>query len=407
VAVQALKKMRINKEHMITEQTETTSGSLLRLLPSSPEQESERLPILTTAADIRELVQYLKRRPAGVIAAEELDRPKKRLFEDRKLEAYEFLGITTREAQTLRLTPLGWKFARRMEADTDVFRYLLDRHRPYTAALNWISQQNMDMITSTELCNFWHGAHSEAFGYNDQETIRGAVLSFFSISQAAGLGTLTLGKRGHITRFVFDRDELARFLAEKSASTLHCDDTTGSEARNIFIGPVAPNDFPVALTNESQESTVLIQCKNPKVVELIQRTLEIINVRSRLVDVVWNRNGSTASALDSSREVCALIAVLGEESFIKDQVGNSVIKDSVLMELGAAHVLYDRRVVLMADSNSAGCEGIEDLIRYEFDDGRLDWEVGLQLITLVNIFREKLQPLPTASSISTAQECRA
>jgi hypothetical protein len=391
---------------MIKEQTEITSGAILRLLPSASEQESERLPILTTAADIRELVQYLKRRPAGVIPAEELDRPKKRLFEDRKLEAYEFLGITTREGQTLRLTPLGWKFARRMEADTDVFRYLLDRHRPYAATLNWIAQQNMDMITSTELCNFWHGAHSEAFGFNDQETIRGAVLSFFSICQAAGLGTLTLGKRGHTTRFVVDRDELAKFLAEKFASTLHCDDTTGSEMRNIFIGPV-PNDFPVAPTNESQEFTALIQCKNPRVVELIQRTLEIINVRSQPVDVVWNRNASTANPLDNSREFCALIAVLGEESFTRNQTGTSVIRDGVLMELGAAYVLYDRRVVLMADNSSAACEGIEDLILYEFHDGRMDWEVGLQLIKLVNMFREKIQPLPIASSMLAPQECRA
>ena len=390
---------------MITEQIETTSGALLRLLPSTTEQESERLPILTTAADIRELIQYLKRRPAGVIPAEELDRPKKRLFEDRKLEAYEFLGIATREAQTLRLTPLGWKFARHLEADVHVFRYLLDRHRQYAAALNWISQQNLDMITSTDLCNFWHGAHAEAFGFNDQETIRGAVLSFFSICQSAALGTMTLGKRGHITRFVVDRDELARFLTEKSVSSFTGDEM--AEARNNFIGPVITDDFPVVLANESEEFTVLIQCKNPSVVELIQRTLEIINVRSRPIDVIWNRNASTASPLDSSRESCALIAVLGEDSFTRNQTGTSVIRDSVLMELGAAHVLYDRRVVLMADNSSAQCEGIEDLIRYEFHGGRLDWEVGLQLIKLVNMFREKIQPLPIARSVFAPQECRA
>jgi len=371
---------------MITPMNETPGTALLRLLPARPEAGSEKLPVLTTAADIRELIQYLKRRPAGVNAAEELDRPKKRLFEDRKLDAYEFLGITTCDDQTLRLTSLGWKFARRMESDAEVFRHLLSRQLPYVMALDWISQQKIDMVTSTELRDFWHGAHSESFAFDDQEAIRGSVVSFFSICQAASLGTMTLGKRGHITRFFVDRDELAKFLTEGSAPPF----TVEAEADKgeLIAGAAGVNETSVA--NYLQALTALIQCKNPRVVELIQRTLEIANVPSLPVDVVWDRNGSAeGTARSPGRELCALIVVLGEDSFIEDRVGNFVIRDSVLLELGAALVLYDRRVIVLADKRYAACEGISELISYEFDGERMDWEVGINLINQVAAFREK------------------
>ena len=50
-------------------------GNVLSLLP--PSEVEARVPLLATASDIRELIQYLKLKPNGVVAAEELDRPKR------------------------------------------------------------------------------------------------------------------------------------------------------------------------------------------------------------------------------------------------------------------------------------------------------------------------------------------
>src|SRR6185295_14964473 len=122
-------------------------------------------------------------------------------------------------------------------------------------ALDWISQQKIDMVTSTELRGFWHGAHSESFTFDDQEAIRGSVVSFFSICQAASLGTMTLGKRGHITRFFVDRDELAKFLTEGSAPPF----TVEAEAdkHELIAGAAGGNETSVA--NNLQALTALIQ----------------------------------------------------------------------------------------------------------------------------------------------------
>ena len=327
------------------------------------------------------------------------------MFEERKLDAYEFLGITTHEDQTLRLTPLGWKFARVLEADTKIFRQLLHQLPAYLNALSWISQQNIDLLTSIELCDFWQEEHCDGFAFDDQEAMRGSVVSFFSICQAAGLGTMTLGKRGHITRFFVDREELATFLSAGSLASFG----GGS------MVDTGPETFKVAATTGQATTeataaavpTVLIQCKNPRIVELIQSVLAIANVRSRPVEVIWERNGSAAERQPGgSREFSTLIVVLGEESFTKDHSGTSVMKDSVLLELGAALVLYERRVILIADKANSACEWIKDLICCELDGERLDWEAALQLIKLVTKFREQI--IPTVNPpILVPHECRA
>lgn len=389
---------------MNTHSSEISIGPALRLLPSTPAQENEKLPILTTAADIRELIQYLKRRPAGVIAAEELDRPKRKLFDDRKLAAYELLGITIREGKLLKLSTLGWNFAQRLEADTEVFRHFLDRHPPYFTALTSIALQNLDMITSTELRDFWHGAHSDTRAFADQEAIRGAVISFFSVCQAAGLGTMVLGKRGHITRFFVDRDELTKFLNPGPTAP------AGSEKAGLdrppLVGPVAVKNSGALPAADARELTVLIQCQNPRILELIQRTLEVANLRASPVNAIWDRTNSTSQVVENnSRECCALIVVLGEEAFITEP-GTPGIRQNLLLELGAAHVLYDRRVIVLADKAGAVGAGLEDLISVTFESERLDWEAGLQIIKRLAEFRESIQS-QRATSILTPQERHA
>jgi hypothetical protein len=158
----------------------------------------------------------------------------------------------------------------------------------------------------------------------------------------------------------------------------------------------ATNDSSIARTDERQVFTVLIQSKNSRIVELIQRTLEITNVGSMSVGSVWDRSASEVEPVQRPpREFSALIAVLDEDSFITDEAGSHGLREQVLMELGAAHVLYDRRVILLAD-RVASCEGIKDLIYYEFDSERLDWELGLQLIKRVVEFRDRVHQPPPA-----------
>jgi len=170
-----------------------------------------RLPVSTSAADIRDFVQYLRRKAAGVVAVEELDRARRRLFDERRLQTYRSLGITEEDDGVLTLSPLGWELARRLEPEIEGFRELLHRVPSYLAAIKWMHERNLEVVTSTDLLAFW----SEVYDLDerhDPEAMRGAVTSFFSLCEAAEVGTLTLGKRGHTTRLRVDHEELTRFV---------------------------------------------------------------------------------------------------------------------------------------------------------------------------------------------------
>jgi len=170
-----------------------------------------RLPVSTSAADIRDFVHYLRRKSAGVVAVEELDRARRRLFDERRLQTYRSLGITEEDDGVLTLTPRGWELARRLEPEIEGFRELLHRVPPYLAAIKWMHERNLEVVTSTDLLVFW----SEVYDLDekhDPEAMRGAVTSFFSLCEAAEVGTLTLGKRGHTTRLRVDHEELTRFV---------------------------------------------------------------------------------------------------------------------------------------------------------------------------------------------------
>ena len=188
---------------------------MLKLL-TSPDKHIQRarLPVSTSAADIRDFVQYLRRKSAGVVAAEELDRARRRLFDERRLQTYQSLGITDQDDGLLTLTALGRELARRLEPEIEGFRQLLHRVPPYLAAIKWMHERNLEVVTSTDLLAFWSTFY-DLDEKHDPEAMRGAVISFFSLCEAAELGTLTLGKRGHTTRLRVDHEELTRFYESR------------------------------------------------------------------------------------------------------------------------------------------------------------------------------------------------
>jgi len=184
---------------------------MLKLLTLPDKQmQRARLPVSTSAEDVRDFVQYLRRKPAGVVAAEELDRARRRLFDERRLQTYRSLGLTEEHDGLLTLSPPGRELARCLEPEIEGFRQLLNRVPPYLAAVRWMHEGNLEVVTSTDLLAFWSSAY-DLDEKHDPESMRGAVSSFFSLCEAAELGTLTLGKRGHTTRLRVDHEELTRF----------------------------------------------------------------------------------------------------------------------------------------------------------------------------------------------------
>jgi hypothetical protein len=96
---------------------------------------------------------------------------------------------------------------------------------------------------------------------------------------------MTLGKRGHVTRFCVDREELANFLETSSASPL-CESPTGAKPGNLFDGPTSRTELLSEPTGGLLNFKVLVHCQDRKIVELLRRTLEVADVRSISIEVM-------------------------------------------------------------------------------------------------------------------------
>ena len=166
------------------------------------------LPRLATANDVRELVQYLKRRPGGV-NLHDLPQPiKKRIFSPTKIASYEFWGLVDVNHDRIKLTPLGSDFARSLEPEAKAYRDLLKHSLFYRAALEWIQRECIDVVTQNELASYWQKEFAWAFISCSDSDVASAAVTFFHLCQAAEVGAMTNGKRGQPTRLRVWRDAL-------------------------------------------------------------------------------------------------------------------------------------------------------------------------------------------------------
>lgn len=161
---------------------------------------SANLPALATANDVRELVQYLKRLPNGVNICDVVQPIKKRIFYPPKVEAYLSWRLVTRKGDRLKLAPLGWQFAKSLEPEAEAYRRLLGGTNLYQAALQWISEQELDLVTTGDVMEYWESTSPNIECGVEDVDLGKSVVSFFHLCQAAELGTMTIGKRGQPAR---------------------------------------------------------------------------------------------------------------------------------------------------------------------------------------------------------------
>lgn len=361
-----------------------TPDSMLNLRLPDEQTPPPRLPTLTSANDLRDFVQYVKRKSAGVVAAEELDRSRKRLFEEHKLAAYRSLGITQEKNGLLTLSPLGWELARRLEPGTEGFRQLLNRIPTYTAAIRWMHEENFEVVTLTDLLAFWP-SFCELDEREDPEAMRGAAISLFSLCEAAELGTLTLGKRGHITRLRVDHEQLRKFVASDSPKGF-----SGADVFNVDDHQVHDRKS-LAPVTKKQHTLRMLVVKNgdTAIVDLIRRTLEITEVDSLWIDRDWRVENSIADDLAHfANDYDALLLILDEASLSEFQQCSSCTKKR-LLEIGAALKLFELRVVL-GDKEIEMPEDIHELAYHQFEKNSMSWAEGLELINTIETFKTRV-----------------
>ncbi|HEY0077211.1 MAG TPA: hypothetical protein VGB73_01085 [Pyrinomonadaceae bacterium] len=387
------------------EKREDEARASLRLLIHTDEGEPQQpltLPVLATAGDVREVVQYLKKKPSGVSIVEAMDDVKKRVFEPRKVAAYEFWGIVTRSGERLQLSPLGWEFARKLEPEAEAYRALLDNTAPYRSALEWMHQQSLDLFTHADIAAYWQALYAASLEQNEK-TMEGNVVCFFHLCQAAEFGTVTIGKRGQPARLRVEREELASHLAGRSAPTsrelreMHAAETerrfpviasnTSAPARTM---PTAAASLTTPMREADRLRVFVSGSRRAKLIEQLQTVLELADIESRIVEEREPGASVVSEEIFRAMRDCeaGLIIVTGEEC-CKDEAGQYALKEKLLTELTTAFVLYDRRVALLWDARLPVPSNLRDLPLFKFEGDDLNWDVGVKLLKAIKEFQHR------------------
>lgn len=353
------------------------------------------LPILTTATDIDGIVGYLRTKPTGATIAE-AKAVVKEAADTRKIAAYVLWRLVSKEDGKLKLASRGWELARKSKTREQVLREILDSVVPYRSALEWIHHQKIDSVTNADVAAHWHEHHTEALGSDNDNTIKDQAVCFFRIAEAAGLGKMTIGRKGAATRLDVDREALAAYIEagptapplsksieepQDSDEPSNSEATTNQPAKTVNeVGQEAQKPAPLRV--------FITHGKNLELLEQVEAVLQLAEIDYE----VAIKEESTAipvpeKVFGAMRRCTAGIIIVSKEQAHGDS-GTVQINANVLIEIGAAFVLYDRRVVLLWEKGMPVPSNLQGLYRCEFEGKELGWASGMKLMKAIKEFRK-------------------
>lgn len=348
------------------------------LSTSLSELPKSSLPMMATPNDLRDLIRFLRQRPDGVSIVEAMEEIKRRILDARKIFAYEQWGIIERQGDWLRLSSLGWEFSEKLALEADLFRQILDRIGPYRAVLEWVYQQRLGLIAQDEIAKYWQAKCPDHFESEHLRTNESYVISFLHICQAAELGTLTIGKRGQPARLRVEIEELERYLSsEKIASSL-------IETEKMSVKKKREKNPTGFQSNFKKSLHLSLSLRNscpylPQLQQLISLFDFEVNIIDRDAPDIFRAD---SEKFDSIRRSDAGIIVLSQEDCLEGADGRLHPKAEAQMEISAAFLFYNRKLILIKDRRIDLPESWSEIQTCEVDE-HLDWNTGLQLAAIL------------------------
>lgn len=362
------------------------------------------LPIKTTAEDVRTIVRYLGTKPVGATLAEAKAAVQPTLVDSRKLTAYRAWGFVVSEGDRLKLTPRGWVVARTPERTDIAFREVIHDNAPYRSVLEWAYHQRFESISTVDIAAHWHEHHKAALGTAGEDRIKDAALAFLYVAEGAGVGAMTLGRRGHPTRLGINRSALEALIIDSPEANevgggieLDADDQADDSDAGAIVDlrqEPPPADPVTELPPAPLAMRVFISHgKNTEIVDQVQTMLGLADIESEVAVKEETTAIPVPEKVFAAMRRCqaGIITVTVDESR-KDGSGAYAINENVLIEIGAAFVLYDRRVVLVWDKRIPVPSNLQGLYRCEFEGDELSWSAGMKLMKAIQQFKKEPHP---------------
>lgn len=302
------------------------------------------LPVLATANDLREVVKFLKHKPHGASVVEMSNAEPRRVFEARKIAAYEFWGILTRADERFQLTALGLELAKNTEAECAIHRRILRGVPAYARAVEWIFEQGLKIATFTDVANFWAlSGENLDLSPENEANIEAVIVSFFSLCHAAELGTATVGKRGQPARLSVRLDQLSAFL----------DASAGAAESAAPPPPIFTREkvFRFDQSTDEQVATVYISANGRERESAnLCAALELADFGHITFGAGEFENGFLPLARRAAMKQCqAAIFLLGDED-CREAHGITTLRCDRVTEISVAQALFGERLILLWNS---------------------------------------------------------
>ena len=341
-------------------------------LPSEPARES--LPLSATPNDLRDVIRFLKLRPAGISIVEALGEVKKRLLDPVKIATYEQWGVISRQGDWLKLSALGWEFSRKLAHEADLFRTILDRLAPYRAMLEQAQQQRLSLITHDDVVKYWRVHFSHLLDLQTPKNVASNVVCFLHLCQAAELGTLTIGKRGQPARLRVEFEELEAYL-HSSRLEITADGAVAEQLnvrRQIHPSRPASSRAKIRLYLSLQENSGDFM--------QLHALLEMLGFAGEIIERQKQSNVPLAEKnFDTLRNCEAGLIIITEADCVRSSAGEYTLTPEIQMEISAAYLFFNRRVILLRESKIQIPAYWQNILTCEFENDQLDWSKGIAL----------------------------
>lgn len=332
------------------------------------------LPILATASDAREVVRYLRKRPNGVTVVEALNAEPRRIFDARKIAAYEFWGLVRRENERLSLTDLGLELAKAIEPESRAHREVLQAVPAYKIALRSIYEEGLDIATHLDVIRIWSELNTAAPSRDgNHQDLEAAAVSFFSLCHAAELGTSTVGKRGQPARLRVDIEQVRIFLSEPASP--------------VAAFPARQRPDPAGFLRQAADANsirqVLVSTSGPiSSVNPLNSLLSIAGFENRtlVIDADPENGLIPGNELSEIQQCQAAIFVISPNDCLGDDSGSYSLRPEWITKISVAAALFGWRVLLFWNGpfpppSELAASGL-NIVSSE----NLDWEASVEIV---------------------------
>lgn len=337
------------------------------------------LPLSVSINELRNVVGFLRNKPEGLSLVEITDIFRRRLFDSFKLAAYETWGIIKNKNNLICLTPQGWKLAAYLDKEADLYREILRNFLPYHKSLEWVWELNTELVTYSEITEFWKQKKLAQFPTNNEKVCENSVVSFFNLCHAAELGISAIGRKGQPTRLLTNRGELRKYFNNS-------DDTAFENLQNQKS--VLPKSTVEKQNNfdSNNQKRLLISCeKDSPLFPSLRDFLEIADIQYEMVIRSMDEMLPSDKTQELMRNCSSAIIIANEKSQVLCS-GNYRLNDRLLSEIVATYTLFNSKVLLLWQGSFLPNLNFKGLNTICLKSAKLDWETGIKIGRIIKQF---------------------